>query len=101
VFPNAESPRDWFLVAEKKEGLKAYTWHCNRHSFASRLVKADVELHTVGELLGHRTAQMAKRYAHLSVNHKQAELERISAVKSAVKTATGRNMTTRVSRKLL
>jgi hypothetical protein len=39
---------------------------------------AGVDLHTVGELLGHRTAQMTKRYAHLSVNHKQAAVERIS-----------------------
>jgi len=87
VFPDAESPRGWFLAAVERAGLKAYTWHCNRHTFASRLVMAGVDLHTVGELLGHRTAQMTKRYAHLSVNHKQAAVERISGAQSAIKTA--------------
>lgn len=66
VFPNAESPRGWFLAAVERAGLKDYTWRCNRHTFASRLVMAGVDLHTVGGLLGHRTAQMTKRYAHLS-----------------------------------
>jgi hypothetical protein len=60
-----------------------------------------VDLHTVGELMGHRTAQMTKRYAHLSVNHKQAAVERISAVQSAIKTATGRNRVPRAASKLL
>jgi integrase len=101
VFPNAESPRGWFLAAVERAGLKDYTWHCNSHTFASRLVMAGVDLHTVGELLGHRTAQMTKRYAHLSVNHKQAAVERISAVQGAIKTATGRNRIQRISRKSL
>jgi hypothetical protein len=30
---------------------------------------------------------MTKRHAHLSVNHKQAAVERISGVQSAIKTA--------------
>ena len=87
VFPHAESPRGWFLGAVGRTALKDYTWHCNRHTFASRLVMAGVDLHTVGELLGHRTAQMTKRYAHLSVNHKQSAVERISGVPSAIRTA--------------
>ena len=101
VFPNAESPRGWFLAAVERAELKSYTWHCNRHTFASRLVMAGVDLHTVGELLGHRTAQMTKRYAHLSVNHKRAAVERISTVQSAIKTASGRNRASGSSRKLL
>jgi|ERR1035437_2312943 integrase len=88
VFPDAESPRGWFLSAIQRAGVKNYTWHCNRHTFANRLVMAGVDLHTVGELLGHRTAQMTKRYAHLNVNHKQAAVERISGMQSAIKTAT-------------
>jgi site-specific recombinase XerD len=63
-------------------------------------VMAGVDLHTVGELLGHRTAQMTKRYAHLSVNHKQAAVERISAVQSATKTASKKNEAAGSSRKL-
>jgi integrase len=101
VFPNAESPRGWFLSAVERADLKDYTWHCNRHTFASRLVMAGVDLHTVGELLGHRTAQMTKRYAHLSVNHKHAAVERISAVHSAIKTATGRTKASNTSCKML
>jgi hypothetical protein len=62
-----------------------YMWHCNRHTFASRLVMAVVDLRTVGELLGCRTAQMTQRYAHLCVNHKQTAVERISMVHSATK----------------
>src|SRR5690348_1946374 len=80
---------------------KCYTWRCNRHTFASRLVMAGVDFHTVGGLLlGHRTAQVPGRYAHLSVNHKQAEVERISTVQSAIRTASGSNRTSG-SRKLL
>jgi len=101
VFPDAESPRGWFLGAVDRAGLKDYTWHCNRHTFASRLVMAGVDLHTVGELLGHRTAQMTKRYAHLSVNHKQAAVERISGGASAIKTASSRRRVSRASRKVL
>ncbi|HEY5211977.1 MAG TPA: tyrosine-type recombinase/integrase, partial [Acidobacteriaceae bacterium] len=87
--------------AVDRAGLKDYTWHCNRHTFASRLVMAGVDLHTVGELLGHRTAQMTKRYAHLSVNHKQAAVERISGGASAIETASSRRRTSRASRKVL
>ena len=96
-----QSPRGWLLAAVERAGLKDYTWHCHRHTFASRLVMAGVDLHTIGELLGHRTAQMTKRYAHLSVNHKQAAAERISVVQSTIKTAIGGNRSPRLSRKSL
>ena len=55
--------------------LKNDTWHCNRHAFASRLVMAGVDMHTVGKLLGRRTAEKTKRDAHHSVNHKQSALD--------------------------
>jgi integrase len=65
VFPHAESPRGRFLSAVERAGVQDYTWHCNRHTFASRLVVAEVHLHAAGEILGRRTARMIKRI-HIS-----------------------------------
>jgi hypothetical protein len=41
VFPNAESSRGWFVAAVEGAGFENYTWHCNHHTFASRLVMAE------------------------------------------------------------
>ena len=38
------SPRDWFDPSVKDAGLNDFTWHCLRHTFASRLVMAGVDL---------------------------------------------------------
>jgi site-specific recombinase XerD len=57
--------------------IQEYTWHCNRHTFASRLVMAGVDLRTVAELLGHRTLQMVMRYSHLAPEHQASMADRL------------------------
>ncbi len=57
--------------------LDGYTWHGNRHTFASRLVMAGVDLRTVQELGGWRTLAMVQRYAHLAPRHLQDAVERL------------------------
>jgi site-specific recombinase XerD len=57
--------------------LDGYTWHSNRHSFASRLVMAGVDLRTVQELGGWKTLSMVLRYSHLAPSHLQAAVERL------------------------
>ena len=42
-----------------------------RHTFASRLVMAGVDLPTVQALMGHKTIAMTLRYTHLTTDHKQ------------------------------
>lgn len=96
VFLNTEgspvrSARDWFEPAVEKAGLKDYTWHCNRHTFASRLVMAGVDIRTVAQLMGHSTIQMSMRYAHLAPEHTQAAVDRlVSSAEVRTKSATGR-----------
>jgi site-specific recombinase XerD len=64
--------------------LDGVTWHALRHTFASRLVAAGVDLRTVQELGGWRTLSMVQRYAHLSPGHLAAVVEKIVATPAVV-----------------
>jgi site-specific recombinase XerD len=46
--------------------LTSYTWHCNRHTFAGRLVMAGTDLLSVQRLGGWRTLSMVLLCAHLA-----------------------------------
>ena len=85
IFPIMK-PR-WFADAVREAGIKDFTWHCLRHTFASRLVMAGVDIRTVQELMGHKSITMTMRYAHLSPEHSAAALEKLCAP-SATTTAT-------------
>lgn len=64
--------RIWYPSLEAAK-IKDFHFHDLRHTFASRLVMAGVDLYTVKTLLGHKTIQMTMRYAHLAPGHlKQA-----------------------------
>ncbi len=54
-----------FHTACKNAGLKDMHIHDLRHVFASKMVMNGTSLFITGELLGHRTTQMTKRYSHL------------------------------------
>jgi len=83
-------PREWFSAACEKAKIQGVTWHTLRHTFASRLVMAGVDLKTVQELMGHKTIAMTARYAHLSPEHKLSALERLVPALKQVRMMTAR-----------
>lgn len=95
VFINANgadpllNPRYWWdaVVAEAK--IADFHWHDLRHTFASRCIMGGVDLRTLQQLLGHKTLQMAVRYAHLSQSHELAAVERLCETREATGTRTG------------
>ena len=69
--------KHWFKPAVEKAGVKNFTWYCLRHTFASRLAMAGVDLRTIADLMGHASIQMTMRYAHLAPSHKLSAVEKL------------------------
>jgi len=49
-------------------------FHDLRHSTASEMINGEVDLYTIGAVLGHKSAQSTKRYAHLATHKLAAAL---------------------------
>jgi site-specific recombinase XerD len=70
--------RTVFMNACARVKLADVTPHVLRHTFASRLSMAGVDLRTIQELGGWRSLKMVERYAHLSPSHKAQAVERLA-----------------------
>jgi integrase len=70
--------RDWYPALKRAE-IEDLHFHDLRHTFASRYMMRGGDLYSLQILLGHKTAAMVQRYAHLSHAHLQAEVERLAA----------------------
>ncbi|HBH25846.1 MAG TPA: integrase [Rhodospirillaceae bacterium] len=72
LFPNSLHPdrpidiRGPWNTALAKAGIADFRFHDLRHSAASYLAMNGATLAEIAEVLGHKTLQMVKRYAHLS-----------------------------------
>lgn len=73
-----ELKKQW-EVAVKEAGIENFRFHDLRHTAATYLLEAGATLPELSAILGHRSIQMVKRYAHLAENHAIVVVERMTA----------------------
>lgn len=72
-----ELRKHWY-AAMTAAGIEDFRFHDLRHSAASYLAMNGATLAEIAEVLGHKTLQMVKRYAHLSDQHVAGVVERMN-----------------------
>ena len=84
VFPSPYSAKEpWnsrstWEKAVKNAKIEDFRFHDLRHSAASYLAMNGASLAEIAEVLGHKTLQMVKRYAHLSEAHTASVVEKMN-----------------------
>ena len=79
--------RNCFVNLLQRAGIEDFTFHDLRHSFASHLAMAGVPLHTIGQLLGHKTPGMTERYAHLAPGYLKTAVDSLQTWGTSTKLA--------------
>ncbi len=81
VFVNAKTGRPFveigkaFRNACRRAKIKGFRFHDLRHTFASRLIEAGVDIITVRDLLGHSSVKLTERYTHSKNEQKKRAVE--------------------------
>lgn len=74
---HVELKKHWY-AAIQESGVQNFRFHDLRHSAATYLLEAGATLTELSGLLGQRTVQMVKRYAHLADSHAHGLVERMN-----------------------
>ncbi|MBW2605286.1 MAG: site-specific integrase [Deltaproteobacteria bacterium] len=87
VFTNPRTQKPYttvktaFLAACRRAGIENLRFHDLRHTFATRLIEAGVDIETVRDLLGHYSVTLTQRYTHSNNKQKSDAVKALERTK--------------------
>lgn len=85
------STKTWY-DALKRAGITEFRWHDLRHTWASWHVQGGTPLFALQELGGWESAEMVRRYAHMSADHLAPYADRLEPLRDASTENRGTNL---------
>jgi integrase len=76
--PYGDVKKSWYTAC-KRAKIVDFRFHDLRHTFASQMIMAGVDITTVSRLLGHKSLKMTLRYSHLSPAHNIDAVKKMDA----------------------
>lgn len=70
----------YFQTLLKRAGLKDASFHCLRHTFATRAIELNISAETLMSLLGHTDIGTTMRYVHALQEHKVKEVQKFDQI---------------------
>ena len=68
------------LLVERLD-ISRLSFHALRHTFATRALESGMDIKTLSEVLGHKSATVTlNRYAHSMMEHKQNAMDKFGAL---------------------
>lgn len=89
----ADKLKKEFKKSVKESGIAHFRFHDIRHTFATRLVQAGVDLYKVSKLLGHKDISTTQRYAHHYPESLRDGVEILDRMSSAIGRGEGKQKT--------
>jgi integrase len=90
IFPSAKRPgqhilrlnraHDAVCAGNNKRASLSFVLYDFRHTFATRLAQASVDLATLAAILGHNSIRIVQKYVHPTAEHKKTAMERYEVV---------------------
>jgi len=78
--PKSKTTKAWYAALERA-GIESFRWHDLRHTWAIWHVQAGTPSHVLQELGAWESAEMVRRYAHLSTVHLAEYVDRVPNLK--------------------
>ena len=73
--------REKYKKILEKAGLRPFTFHALRHTFATRCIESNFDVKSLSEILGHSNISTTlQRYVHPSLELKREQMERLEKI---------------------